>query len=264
MPNFFQYKNCKVHFTKKGKGRVVVLLHGFLENLNIWQDISAVLSQKYRVVCIDLLGHGKTDNLGYVHTMDEQAQMVKAVLNKLRLRKVVIIGHSMGGYVALAFAKLYSNNVKGICLLNSTFLSDNPDKINDRNKTIEIVKKNPEAIIKIAIPGLFAEKNKVVFKKEIQHILKEALKTSKQGITAALEGMKIREDLSYLLQKDSFKTLIFIGKEDIVIKTKSLKKRLQTLPNVQIVSLEGGHMGFIENRREVVGNLHRFCRLCFK
>ncbi|MCF6213520.1 MAG: alpha/beta fold hydrolase [Flavobacteriaceae bacterium] len=264
MPNFIQYKNCQVHFTQQGKGSAVVLLHGFLENLNIWNDISAILSQKYRVVCIDLLGHGKTDNLGYVHTMDQQAQMVKTVLNKLRLRKVIIIGHSMGGYVAMAFAKLFPQNIKGICLLNSTFLSDNPNKVSDRNKTIEIVKKNPEIIIKIAIPGLFADKNKVVFKREMQHILKEALKTSKQGIVAALEGMKIREDLSDLLEDNTFKTLVFIGKEDLAIKTIPLKKKLQTLPDVQVVYLEGGHMGFIENKDIVLAELSRFCRLCFK
>jgi len=263
MPNFFLYKNCQVHFTQRGNGHTIVFLHGFLENLSIWKDISDTLSVKYKVVCIDLLGHGQTDNIGYVHTMEEQAQMVKAVLNNLRLRKVVLVGHSMGGYVAMAFAKLFSQNIKGICLLNSTFLPDNPNKINDRIKAIEIVKKNPEAVIKIAIPGLFAKKNKVIFKREMHYILKEALKTSKQGIIAALEGMKIREDLSYILEKDNFKTLVFIGKEDIAIKTEPLIKRLQTIPNVQIVTLDGGHMGFIENKDKVIKGLITFIKICF-
>lgn len=264
MPNFFYYKNSQVHFIQKGTGRAVVLLHGFLENLSIWNDISDTLSEKYKIVCIDLLGQGQTDNLGYVHTMDEQAKMVKAALNHLCLRKVVFVGHSMGGYVAMSFAKLYPQNVKGICLLNSTFLPDDPAKIKDRNKTIELVKKNPKAVINIAIPGLFAAKNKEQFKSDIQNVLKEALKTSKQGIIAALEGMKIRKNLSYLLEEETFKTLVFIGEEDIAIKTKPLKERLQTLPNVQVVCLDGGHMGFIENKLEVVDNLSRFCRLCFK
>ncbi len=264
MPNHITYKNCPIHFTQQGKGRAVVLLHGFLENLSIWQDISTVLSQKYRVVCIDLLGHGQTDNLGYVHTMEGQAQMVKTVLNKLRLRKVIIIGHSMGGYVAMAFAKLFPENVKGLCLLNSTSLADSKTKKQDRNRAIALVKQNHKSFIKTAIPNLFAEKNRVVFKTEVQHILKEALKTSKQGIVAALEGMKIREDLSYLLEESTFKTLVFIGEEDLAIKTIPLKKRLQTLPDVQVVYLEGGHMGFIENKDIVLAALNRFCRLCFR
>jgi pimeloyl-ACP methyl ester carboxylesterase len=264
MPDYITYKNCSIHFTQQGKGRAIVLLHGFLENSGIWQAVADNLSKSYRVICIDLLGHGQTGSLGYVHTMADQAQVVKAVLKHLRLRKVILVGHSMGGYVALAFAKIFLQNVKGICLLNSTFLPDDPIKINDRNKTIEIVKENPEVVIKIAIPGLFAKKNKVVFKREMQHILIEALKTSKQGIVAALEGMKIREDLSYLLEDKTFKTLVFIGKEDLAIKTIPLKKRLQTLPNVQVVYLEGGHMGFIENKDIFLAELSRFCRLGFK
>lgn len=264
MQHFIHYKNCPVHFTQQGKGRTVVLLHGFLENSGIWKGISEVLSQRYRVVCIDLLGHGQTASLGYVHTMPAQAHMVKAVLKHLRVRKVVLVGHSMGGYVALDFAKLFPENVKGLCLLNSTFLPDNPTKIKNRNKTIEIVKNNPEIIIKIAIPSLFAEKNKVFFKKDIQHILKEALKTSRQGVIAALEGMKIREDLSHLIDGDTFKTLVFIGEEDTAIQITPLKKRLKALPNVQTVSLDGGHMGFIENKQEVLTALSQFFRRRFK
>jgi pimeloyl-ACP methyl ester carboxylesterase len=264
MQNHLNYKNCSIHFTQQGKGRTVVLLHGFLENSSIWHDIAVYLAQSYRVVCIDLLGHGQTNNLGYVHSMDEQAEMVRAVLKHLRVRKVILVGHSMGGYVALAFAKLFPENVKGLCLLNSTFLPDNPTKIKDRNKTIEVVKKNPEIIIRIAIPSLFAEKNKVPFKKDMQHILKEALKTSKQGVIAALEGMKIREDLSYLIENNAFKTLVFIGKEDTAIQTTPLKKRLRALPNVQTILLDGGHMGFIENKQEVLTALSQFCRRRFK
>jgi pimeloyl-ACP methyl ester carboxylesterase len=115
----FLHKNTKVHYTSSGKGSVVVLLHGFLENSSMWNEITEVLSKKYRVICIDLLGHGKTESHGYIHTMEDQATMVKAVLNHLRLRKYVLVGHSMGGYVALGFANLYPNNTKGLCLLNS-------------------------------------------------------------------------------------------------------------------------------------------------
>src|SRR5680860_1398856 len=107
------HKNTNVHFTSIGKGNAVVLLHGFLENSSMWQEVAQELSKRNRVICIDLLGHGKTENLGYIHSMEDQTQMVKAVLNHLRLRKQVLIGHSMGGYVVLAFAKLFPKSVKG-------------------------------------------------------------------------------------------------------------------------------------------------------
>jgi len=107
MENTFQYKNISISYAVSGKGSAVVLLHGFLENKTMWHKIKKVLSKKYKVVSIDLLGHGKTESLGYVHTMEDQAEMIKAVLNHLKLRKYVLIGHSMGGYISLAFAKKF-------------------------------------------------------------------------------------------------------------------------------------------------------------
>ena len=106
------HKNTNVHFTSTGKGNAVVLIHGFLENSAMWNEIAKVLSKRNRVICIDLLGHGQTGNLGYINSMEDQANMVKAVLNHLRLRKYILIGHSMGGYVALAFAKLFPESLK--------------------------------------------------------------------------------------------------------------------------------------------------------
>lgn len=98
------YKNTAVHFSDYGKGTAVVLLHGFLENQTMWDDTVAVLSKKYRVITIDLLGHGLTENLGYIHTMEQMAEAVREVLVHLKVRKSFFVGHSMGGYVALAFA----------------------------------------------------------------------------------------------------------------------------------------------------------------
>ena len=128
MDNFFTYKNTTIRYHISGKGAAVVLLHGFLEDLTLWDTITPVLSKRNRVVAIDLLGHGKSDNLGYIHTMEEQAEMVKAVLKHLKLRKYTFIGHSMGGYISLAFTKIYPDSVKGICLMNSTAEADTKEK----------------------------------------------------------------------------------------------------------------------------------------
>src|SRR4030065_2382718 len=113
------YKNTNVNFTSTGIGSAVVLIHGFLENSSMWQEVSQELSKRNKIICIDLLGHGKTGNLGYLHSMEDQAQMVKVVLNHLKLRKYTFVGHSMGGYVALAFAKLFPSAIKALCLMKS-------------------------------------------------------------------------------------------------------------------------------------------------
>ena len=169
----FSYKNTSVHYNSIGTGRAIVLLHGFLENSSMWDVISESLSKKHRVVCIDLLGHGATENHGYIHTMQEQAEMVVAVLKYLRLRKYIIVGHSMGGYVALQLADLYPQNIKGLCLMNSTALPDSAEKKINRDRGIKAVKHNKRTFIKVAIPNLFSEKNKSIFRKEIAEIIEE-------------------------------------------------------------------------------------------
>ena len=103
----YLYKKATVTFSDTGKGRVVVLLHGFLGSHQIWEQTISFLSKSFRVIAIDLPGHGSSDCIGYIHTMELQAKCIKAVMDCLRLKKYVLVGHSMGGYAALAFAELF-------------------------------------------------------------------------------------------------------------------------------------------------------------
>ena len=112
-----QHKGINIFYSDVGKGSAVVLLHGFLENATMWKDIVPELSKKNRVITIDLLGHGKSDCLGYVHSMDLFAETVETILKHLRVRKCIIIGHSLGGYVALAFAETHPQKIKGLCFM---------------------------------------------------------------------------------------------------------------------------------------------------
>lgn len=263
MSSFFSYKNINIHFEEKGTGKAVVLLHGFLENSTMWKLISEELSKKYRVVCIDLLGHGETDNLGYIHTMEAQAEMVKAVLNHLKLRKYILIGHSMGGYVALAFAKLFSKNVKGISLMNSTALPDTEEKKINRNRGIVAVKQNHKTFIRIAIPMLFSEGNRTIFSSEIETITNEALKISPQGIIAALEGMKIREDLTSIYNTATFPIQLIIGKQDPALDYASLITQTENT-NVEITEFPDGHMSHFENTNKLILSFQNFIKNAFK
>ncbi|MFM7896475.1 MAG: alpha/beta fold hydrolase, partial [Flavobacterium sp.] len=80
------FKNTKISYTDQGKGTAVVLLHGFLENQSMWKAFIPELVKKHRIITIDLLGHGETECLGYVHTMEDQADMVHHVLHELKIR----------------------------------------------------------------------------------------------------------------------------------------------------------------------------------
>ncbi len=238
---------------------MVVLLHGFLENKEMWQEITPVLAKKNRVISIDLLGHGKSENLSYIHTMEQQAKMVKALLNHLKLRKYHIIGHSLGGYVALAFAELFSENIKSLVLMNSTAKADSLEKQTNRNHAISIVKKNPTIFVKMSIPNLFSEKSRIEFKPKIEQVKSDALKTSQQGILASLEGMKIRKDRTAVLKKASFKILLIIGLRDPILQYSDLIEQTQNT-KVKIAELPNGHMSHIENKKEVIGLLVDFLK----
>ena len=254
-------KNTRIAFKTFGKGSAVVLLHGFLESSFMWKDIALILSEKYKVVTIDLLGHGNTDCHGYVHTMEDQAEIVKFVLNHLKLRKYVIIGHSMGGYIALAFAKLFPKNIKGICLLNSTALPDSKEKKINRNRVIKAVKENYKTFIRIAIPMLFADKNKNIYNKEIQEGIQDALRMNPQGITAALEGMKIRKNLTSLYTSSNFPIHMIISKQDPALDYNSLISQTKNT-NVTTSELPDGHMSYIENKTEVIKIISDFLKSC--
>jgi len=255
------YKNTNVNFTSTGKGSAVVLIHGFLENHSMWQEVSQELSKKNRVICIDLLGHGKTGNLGYIHSMEDQAQMVKAVLNHLKLRKYAFVGHSMGGYVALAFAKLFPSAIKGIILMNSTVLPDSEEKKISRDRAIKALKRNHKLFISAAIPMLFAEKNREIFTQEIEQITQEALQLSPQGIIAALEGMKIRKNQTSIYKTANFPIHMIIGKQDPALNYESLISQTRNT-KVKVIEFPDGHMSHIENKNELIVALTSFIKRC--
>ncbi|MEX1381771.1 alpha/beta fold hydrolase [Lutibacter sp.] len=257
----FSYKNTSVHFTSKGTGSTIVLLHGFLENSSMWDLISEKLSKKYRLVCIDLLGHGATDNRGYINTMQEQAEMVVAVLKHLRLRKYIVVGHSMGGYIALEISKIVPKNIKGLCLMNSTALPDSEEKKINRDRAIVAVKQNHKTFVRIAIPMLFSEGNRAVFTSEIKSITNEALRMSPQGIIAALEGMKIRKNNTSIYKNADFPILMIIGKQDPALDYNSLIAQTKNT-NVQVIEFSDGHMSHIENRNALITSLISFAKHC--
>ena len=242
-----KYKGININYSSVGKGTAIVLLHGFLENRSMWKPFVFKMSKSHRVITIDLLGHGKTGCLGYVHTMEDMAEAVRAVLSKLRLRRVVLIGHSMGGYVSLAFAEKYPKMIKGLCLMNSTAREDSIEKKENRDRAILAVKQNYKSFVRISVTNLFRPKNRTIFSKELGKVKEQALRTPLQGIVAALEGMKIRKDRSQLFKKGRFKKLLIIGKHDPVLDYESLYQQIKNT-DIEVAEFPDGHMSHIENK----------------
>ena len=244
------YKNTAISYSDIGTGTAVVLLHGFLENKTMWKDLAPKLAEKNRVISIDLLGHGDSDCLGYVHSMEENAEIVKAILSNLKIRKAIIIGHSMGGYVALAFAELFPQFLKGVVLMNSTAKEDSEERKINRDRAIKAVKQNYINFVRMSIANLFSENNRVRLENEIEKVKLEALKTPLQGIVASLEGMKIRKDRQFILKESNFPKMLILGKKDgVLIYNENMTQIKNT--NAELITFPDGHMSHIENKMDL-------------
>ena len=248
--NQILYKNTKISYSDTGKGNAVVLLHGFLENQTMWQDLVPELRQKNRIITIDLLGHGETECLGYVHSMEDNAEAVQAVLTKLRIRKAIFVGHSMGGYVALAYGELYPENVRGLVLLNSTSNADSEERKANRDRAIKAVKKDYSSFIRLSIANLFSPDNRERLIDEIEKVKLEALKMPLQGVVASLEGMKIRKDREVLLHLTPYPKMLILGKNDPVLIYENALEQIEET-TVKLVTFPDGHMSHIENREQL-------------
>jgi pimeloyl-ACP methyl ester carboxylesterase len=244
------FKNTKISYTDQGKGNAVILLHGFLENSTMWNYLAPVLAKKNRVICIDLLGHGQTDCLGYIHSMEDMADAVHQVISELKIRKAVFVGHSMGGYVALAIAELYPELMKGLVLLNSTSRADSEERIANRTRAIKAVKQNYVAAVRMSIANLFSEENRTKLSEQIEWVREEALQTSLQGIIAAQEGMKLRKDREVILHFATYQILLILGKKDPVLNYKENLEQIEGT-NVKLITFNDGHMSHLENQAEL-------------
>jgi pimeloyl-ACP methyl ester carboxylesterase len=241
----------------------VVLLHGFLGSAALWQFTRDELAKRFRVICVDLPGHGKSDCFGYIHSMELMAGAVKAVMEKLRLKRYVLIGHSMGGYTSLAFAELFPDHVRGLCLFHSTSYADSEQKKKDRDAAIRSVKRSPAIYVRSSVKNLFATKNLKHHGKEISFARQIAAKTPKQGIVNALEGMKDRPSRDVVLHFAKYPVLFIIGRYDNILPMQVLLDQSKSLKCQHLLLENSGHMGFLEQPDTCVKELKRFVRRCF-
>ncbi|OUS01487.1 alpha/beta hydrolase [Flavobacteriales bacterium 33_180_T64] len=245
-----QYKGIPVFYEDEGNGEVVVLLHGFLENSSMWDNIKSQLLKTHRVICVDLLGHGQTGCLGYIHTMPDMAQVVNTVLDHLGVENFKLIGHSMGGYVALALAEISPKRVSGLCLMNSTYQADDVERKALRKRANKMVQTNFRNMVRMSFTNLFSSESLSSHKIELEKALNQALQTSLQGYIAAQEGMRVRTDKFEFFKNLKADKLIIIGLKDPVIDGKRI---LSETKETKIVCEEllYGHMSHIENKSEL-------------
>lgn len=244
------FNNSRINYKVEGKSgeKTIVFLHGFTESLDIWDKFSTDLSIHHKIICIDLPGHGKSECLGEIHKMEEMAEVVKKVLDRELVSNCVIIGHSMGGYVSLAFAEKYTDMVKGLGLFHSSPFADTPEAKQGRARVIEIIMKNHTNFLMNFIPDLFAPDNRKKYENEINSLIKKAAQMTAQSIIAAQRGMMEREDKSIVLTMAKYPVLFIAGKMDTRIPFEKVTQMI-ILPKeaTSLLLHDVGHMGYIES-----------------
>ncbi len=264
MEKQFSWHGKQINYLVEGEGQSVVLLHGFLENLHVWDDFTGFLKQSFKVLAVDLPGFGKTAVFSENHEMSFMADAVKAVMDAENITNTVLVGHSMGGYVSLAFAKNFPELLKGLVLFHSQVAADNEEGKQNRTRTIEVVKKDHKDFIAKFIPLLFAEVNVRRFTTEIARLREMSFQTPAQGVTAALAGMRDREDSSELLKKAGFPVFFVIGKQDSRIPIEKVLPQLRLPSHAEAIILDKtGHMGFVETPGKTFPAVAGFLKRCW-
>jgi pimeloyl-ACP methyl ester carboxylesterase len=236
-----------LNFQRKGNGKeTLVLLHGFMENLSIWSDMEPHLSENFSLLKIDLPGHGQSDIIAEVQTMELVAEEVKKVLDHLHLEKIHLLGHSMGGYISLGFAEKYPEYLKSLTLFFSTYFPDDAEKKEQRIKSYRIIKDAFPHYARAGIPNLFNPNERDVLEGKIETALEIALSTNNLGALASVKGMVERTDKKHVLESLESKILVIAGKHDNAVKTELLIKHLPDRTNIKSYILDCGHNGHWE------------------
>lgn len=239
---------------------MIVLLHGYLESSDVWRDIIPELARFSRVITMDLPGAGESDVFGSEHTMEFMADAVRSLMDELAIEKVMIVGHSLGGYVALAFLELFPDRLRCYCLFHSHPMADTDEVIANRKREIKIVESGKKDIIyPVNIPKMFADCNLEKFETELEYMKEVASRIPAEGIIALIKGMISRPSRLDLLEKGEVPLLYILGRMDNYIPYELFNIIIRMPKNAELVTFENsGHLGFIEEKEKTVNVLREF------
>jgi pimeloyl-ACP methyl ester carboxylesterase len=254
----------QLNYIEKGKGQIIVLLHGFCETSIVWERTIQFLSSKYHVIAIDLPGYGKSAPLEKL-SMESMAESVRQTVGKITDQKFILVGHSMGGYVALALAEKFPDLVAGLCLFHSTAWADSEEKKQQRNKTIQYLRDNGvEAFIKPFVPPLFYPQNRAKCAADIELLIKIGCNVPLQVVADSAAAMRDRPDRTHVLRNAIFPVLFILGKNDAAVKFEDSLAQIN-LPSESYIQIlaDTAHQGVFEREKETLTQLKAFSDIVF-
>lgn len=259
MPEVSTPVSSYIFYRKMGAGPALVLLHGFPESGTLWQNTWDDLSRQYTLIIPDFPGSGES-TLEKETSISDMAECVNAILDKEGINSAVIAGHSMGGYVAFAFAELYPNKIRGLSLVHSTSEPDDEEKIKIRVKSIELMQRGAKnAFINQMVPNLFSAAFKQSNPLDVKAQIDQALEMDEVSMVNFYKAMMSRADKTNVLKKAVFPVQWIIGADDNIIYFKKILS-LCYKSGINFVSFYNncGHMSMIELPQMFVNDLKLF------
>jgi len=250
--SYIQFRGKKIAYKREGFGEVIFLIHGFLENMNMWDEISAEFIKTHEIVRVDLPGFGNSDRLEDIPSMSLYAECVNQLILELNIGNFTLIGHSMGGYVGLELLKICPEKINHFILFHSTAKADSEQKKNDRTRAIKTVNEKQNVYLKTAIPFLFPEQFQSSCSGYIQKMIEEAKNLHSSGIIAALKGMQQRKDCNDLLKSLSCRKTYIAGTFDPLLNVAALREEASNNEANFIEIENAGHMSHFECPSETI------------
>lgn len=246
-------------FFEKGEGNPLVLIHGFCETSLMWISLAESLSDEFRVICPDLPGFGKSSLPSDLNSLEQVAILLENWMVDQNIQNPIIIGHSLGGYVALALLERMQDKINGIGLFHSTAFDDDLDKKEMRDRTVTFLQKHGvDKFVTTFVPTLFPDSRKAELKHEINEAISQAKSSSLEGLIAFSHAMRDRKDRTKIIKEYQGPSLFIAGTHDSAIKIE-LSRAQQHLFTTYHELPETGHMGMIEQKEKTQEKIRRFC-----
>lgn len=255
----------RVVYRKMGNGPVAILLHGFPESGTLWRNIWDKLAQSYTLIIPDLPGAGKSTINGNV-SLAQMADAIKAIADAEQVSSAVVIGHSMGGYVAFAFAAAYPAMVKGLTLVHSGPMADDDEKKKTRQKVIDFVQKgNKKEFLETMVPGLFAPEFVKAQQAKVNEQVTSAMDLGAEPLVNFYRAMMDRPLHTDVLETATFPVQWIIGAKDALMAPLKLISYAHTSAvNFTSYYTEVGHMSMIEDPERLQNDVADFLDYCYR
>lgn len=241
----------KLAYERRGQGTPLVLLHGFPLDHHLWDEVVPLLEDTFDMVIPDLRGFGESTTVESSYTMDDYAADIAGLLDRLGIQKAAIVGHSMGGYVVLAFARLYPERVSGLGLVSSQVLADAPERKEGRYKSAADVSENGiGSVVETMTPKFTADER-------LQSYARASMeRQSPAAYIGALKAMAERADSTPLLSSFNFPVVVIHGDADALIAIDRAREVKAAVPHAHVVEIGGaGHMPMMEAKEQTAAAL---------